>query len=485
MIRKISGCMAACMLLFSGSSGAAAIGTYGTGRAFDKFMATTTGTGAQTIKFSGSGIPLASAPTAAAVTLGNAGVVADSASKGLIVSGTATLPLTAAGLAVPVAMTGKVSGADLAMAVGTLVGLSGGALGFAAVALTLGIPMINKWLDSSSIETGGPTGFQKRDTSLFCASNCFLYQVSSDIGSPTFSAGNAVADWIGYQNSHQGPGYSIVLDSVAADGTNFQYHMTGPDSWVGGWSGRGISKISSPPYGSSSMTPISLPQVIATLPLYQPDPGVLKELFTIDQTGIYSDQTLKDLAITNVVATGPATVSGPSTLTSTAATPTAPSTQTTTKTDYNCVYVMADVTCNKTDTTSVQPVGIDPATNLPYPKTPTTTTTTDTPPVDSASDTPLPGAPKLYTPKYPDGLVGVWNTQSVTLKNSPLLHLLPSLMPNIGAGSGYPSFPITVEMLGTNFGSYELSPPGYVWDFLKWCVLICTAFLVRALIFGG
>lgn len=126
-------------------------------------------------------------------------------------------------------------------------------------------------------------------------------------------------------------------------------------------------------------------------------------------------------------------------------------------------------------------VSTDPTPLTSPNSTPTKPATPDPAPTDSA----LPELPKLYTPKYPDGLTGVWTTKKAVLTNSPLLHLIPDLMPRLGSSAGYPSFPFAVVIGPWNFGSYDLSPSSYVWDFIKFCVLLTTAFFVRSVIFGG
>lgn len=180
-----------------------------------------------------------------------------------------------------------------------------------------------------------------------------------------------------------------------------------------------------------------------------------------------------------VSVTGPASVAGPST-TSTqqfkdaAGNPTG--TQTTTNTtNYNISYGPNTVTTTTTNTTTVtNPDGTSSV----------KTDSEQTAPDSSASDTPLGDVPKLYTRKYPNGLTGVWDTQKAALLNTSLLRLTSNLMPTITA-SGYPSFPVPVVIGPWNFGTYDVSPPPLVWDFLKLCVIITALFLARALIFGG
>jgi hypothetical protein len=101
------------------------------------------------------------------------------------------------------------------------------------------------------------------------------------------------------------------------------------------------------------------------------------------------------------------------------------------------------------------------------------------------SDKALVDAPTLYTPKYPDGLSGVWTTSKATLMQSGLLQLTSNLTPTIIGTGGYPVFTVPVVIGKWNFGSYDVSPPGMVWDFLRVCVMVSALFLCRALIFGG
>lgn len=172
--------------------------------------------------------------------------------------------------------------------------------------------------------------------------------------------------------------------------------------------------------------------------------------------------------------TGPASIPGPTTVVKN------PDGTTTTTTKTQNLTYQGD---NITTTTVTNVSNSNPVTNI---TTNTTSTTTgDTPPpADSASDTPLPTAPKLYTPKYPDGLTGVWNTKKADLMATPLARLPTSFMPAVSGNGGYPTWSIHINMI-YDFGTYDVSAAPNVWDFLKLCVLITTMFLCRALIFGG
>jgi len=150
-------------------------------------------------------------------------------------------------------------------------------------------------------------------------------------------------------------------------------------------------------------------------------------------------------------------------------------------TTHNHTYNGNNVTT--TNTTVVN--NYNPTTNIT-----TTETTTETPPKEDeepdyeATDTPLPEQPKLYTPKYPGGLAKVWADRKSDFMSSPLLQLTSALTPNIPA-AGCPQFSVNLDLAVVNFGSYNVGPPCYVWDFCKVVILVSALFLARALIFGG
>ena len=102
-------------------------------------------------------------------------------------------------------------------------------------------------------------------------------------------------------------------------------------------------------------------------------------------------------------------------------------------------------------------------------------------PVDKA----LPAQPKLYTPKYPQGLVGVWNAKKSELDSAPLVQLLESLMPAVGSSGSCPSWMLPVDVGFASYGTYNVAPPCWVWDFGKVIIIISALLLARRLIFGG
>ena len=101
------------------------------------------------------------------------------------------------------------------------------------------------------------------------------------------------------------------------------------------------------------------------------------------------------------------------------------------------------------------------------------------------TDKPLPDQPKLYEPKYPDGITGLWNSKIQEIKATPLFNLAPSLLPNVSAGS-CPSWKIDLSIDGwTNAGLQDVSPPCWVWDVAKLVIIASALLLARRLIFGG
>lgn len=101
------------------------------------------------------------------------------------------------------------------------------------------------------------------------------------------------------------------------------------------------------------------------------------------------------------------------------------------------------------------------------------------------TDKPLPEQPKLYEPKYPDGITGLWNSKLQEIKATPLFNLAPSLLPNVSAGT-CPSWKVDLSIDGwTNAGLQDVSPPCWVWDVAKLVIIASALLLARRLIFGG
>jgi hypothetical protein len=301
--------------------------------------------GGSYVKF-GSGTKMTNMPN------GNVSSFLDAAagSKGLEIRGAAALPVGTAGRSVAVALTGKVTPAALGKVFGVAAGVLGGPGGIAILAGSIAIPALMDWMKQADLTPNSDGTFTHKSNTPGCES--LVPQTpgwSTDVGRywQIFSGvcvarnqANTVFEWVGEPVIPTGPGAVVAL-----------------------------------------------PFVVAALANFQPDPAILKELFTIDQTGRYSDQILKQLDITNVVASGPATVPGPSTTTDTPAQNGEPAKSTTQQTDYNCVYVMADVTCTDKKTTTEKVTTTDPATGAQTVKTTISTASAEAQP---KTDTPDP-----------------------------------------------------------------------------------------------
>ena len=90
----------------------------------------------------------------------------------------------------------------------------------------------------------------------------------------------------------------------------------------------------------------------------------------------------------------------------------------------------------------------------------------------------------FYTSLYPDGFDGLLNSSIDGFKSGPFYEGMQQFSISIGGGS-VPSWNLCFDVGIANLGCHDLSVPAYVWDFIKACLLICSAFLCRAIIFGG
>lgn len=193
-----------------------------------------------------------------------------------------------------------------------------------------------------------------------------------------------------------------------------------------------------------------------------PTPAPLSTPTTSSTTSIYDPATDKTTSTTTTTQDGARSVGTTNTTTTVS--------NTTNSSTVNNTFITTTNYVNTTTNTQLQP--------------PKTDSKTD-PEKDTATDSALPDQPKLYTRKYPDGLTGVWTTQKAALLATPLLALTGSMMPTIANASGYPVFIVPVVIGPWNFGTYDVSPAGYVWDFIKVVVIVSALFLCRALMFGG
>lgn len=164
-----------------------------------------------------------------------------------------------------------------------------------------------------------------------------------------------------------------------------------------------------------------------------------------------------------------------------------PATQTTTTTTTNN-YTYNNNVVNNTITTITTTTIKNNVTGETSPPT-TDTETTDKPDQEEEVppvDTPLGEIPKLYERKYPEGLVGIWNTKSEQIKQASVFTLAAQLMPTgLDAGT-CPSWPIVLEFASwASYGEHDFAPPCWIWDVAKGIIIVSALMLARSLIFGG
>lgn len=100
-------------------------------------------------------------------------------------------------------------------------------------------------------------------------------------------------------------------------------------------------------------------------------------------------------------------------------------------------------------------------------------------------DTDLPALPKLYEPKYPEGFKTLFQQKVDAIKATPLFQLPQLLAPNLGDSGGCPAWSLSLNVGIRNWGTFDVSVPCFVWQFLRVVTLIGALLLARALIFGG
>lgn len=305
----------------------------------------------------------------------------DIGTKGLEIRGSGLLPVGTAGRTVPVSLVGKVSPVAMGNVMRGLKAASGGGLGLAILAAGLAAPHIMGWLGDAKINVKADGTFEKTEITegIECLSGCFEYLKVGTSSTFTKSIADACSGWVGRQFG----GWATitgVISTVGGSGSACQ--LSSPQQPGGLWST--VTNRSIPPYNTSStrVVPLTDDEALLDLEKYQPPPEILEDIYTIDRSGRYSDKVLKNLSITNLVASGPPTVIGPVETKVEPATVTTPEKTTTTKTDYNCTYSGPSVTCTDKKTEEVRTRTIDPVTGQPVDQTTTTTTEKETPPAE-------------------------------------------------------------------------------------------------------
>lgn len=183
-----------------------------------------------------------------------------------------------------------------------------------------------------------------------------------------------------------------------------------------------------------------------------------------------------------IEASAPA-ISGPASVSSPSRTTTTSNGSQTSQTTYNITYNNNSYSYSSSTTTTTR----DAQGNT------TDTTTRDTTPepgdVDvtpAVRDAAMPPVPTLYERKYPDGIVGVWETRKSELQETGFAAALDALLPDIPDGGGCPQFSLPGgDIAGFAFPGGNLGPPCWVWPWVKVVIVITSLFLARSLVFGG
>jgi hypothetical protein len=411
-----------------------------------------------------------------------------SASGGVAVAGSGTAPVNGKG--VPVAVSGTVAKDVLAGAVeGAVVGARGGLVGAAAgAAVGAALPLALNWMAQAGVTVNASTGAleQASDPGNYEQSDGRAYYISwsgqatglkatpnlACVAAPAMvkAAYAAVGRTDVDVRSSTLRGNACDVDT--SSGTlSLEVTWGGasgcPAGWyvtpVGCYSAQNLPKF---PIGGQELVNRLVNSPGA------PDPRIVKELMDAGQT----------LPVASLQVSGPAQVSGPTTISITNTTNNSPTTTTTTTTN-NYTYNGATITNTGTKTTTETK---DKDGNTTSTTEETTTPGDEEQPELAPIDTPLGDLPKLYERKYPDGMVGIWNDKGQQLKQTQLFQLPQQLMPTGIGGGSCPSFKVPLDFAAFgDFGQGDVSPPCWVWDVAKVIVLIGAAILARALIFGG
>lgn len=412
--------------------------------------------------------------------IGPAATSAGTAAGSAKVAGTATA--TVDGKKVPV----NVSSGDISkdVIVSGLQGCLSG--GFYGCAIGVATPFVLQWLATSSIRANPTTGAVEvvpQGNGLCYTAPCYSYRLTwSGTTFPTTWWPSADASCLtGLKFNVPSGNVTVVMgsrftrpdggDVCAYDYWNGQNNpATGTRSGTSsvGWSTKPRSPDSATWYPA---TPQSIKDALYT---NNPPVGV------IDELAKYGNIIWP---LGNPSVTGPASIDGPKNVTQN---PDGSKVTKQDKTDYT--YDGPNVTRSGTTTTTT--------TTAPDGTTTSTTTSTTTEsagdqtapkPEDKApTDTGLPPVPDLYTRKYPDGMVGIWNEFKDQLKNSDFVQLASKLMPAVGNSGSCPSWPLNLSIASwADYGTRDVAPPCWIWDVAAAILVVSALLLARALVFGG
>ena len=370
------------------------------------------------------------------------------------------------GLNVAATSAGVISKTDIATAAAGC--LTGGMVGCVIGAATVGIPFLTAWMSASNVRFNPTTSVLEQKDPTSCFTNCTYWLPSGVNNSPNYLTPEAACVAV-YAAGTYGPGITFTyVDPVTAYGQAFCHGIKAGVATDGGFA---MPNGARPPDSGTWMP--STPQLVKDA-LYKnvPSPAIVDELAKYGNI---------NWSVPTVSLTGPATVTSPTTTTTNP-----DGTKKIVSSTTPITYSGPKATAGPTTTTTTTQSSTGAVTG--------TTTETTTPGTEAAkpdegspSDTALPALPKLYTRQYPDGLVGVWNTKSAAVKATPLMTLVGNLMPdNLGSSGACPRWVLPMDIATwASFGSADVSPPCYLWDFGKAVIIVSSLLLARRLIFGG
>lgn len=395
---------------------------------------------------------------------------APAANGSIYTTNVSPIPGASGGAAVPVTVNGSISKAAAAAAIGRFLGKVVGVF-----AVGVAVYDLAKELGYNLDNSSGAVVVTKPDpASCVGTVNCTFFTTRTFDNSAfqlrtARATKEASCDFTFAENSARSPGKAANIISY----TNCTYQIMGNLGSYVQFSGWGYGTASVAPTVGPSGIPSSVQQLtdsILARPTWPPESAIARAVRDAIKSG-------ESVAVNPVSVTGPASVPATKTVTNNGTSTT--TSQTTNNYNYagNTVSVTNVTNSTTVNNTSGATEGQSTTTTEPEVK--------PDPEPDSASDTPLVSSPTLYVRKYPDGLTGVWNVKKSELLATPLLQLTSNLQPTIAAPSGYPMWLVPVVIGHWNFGTYDVSPASYVWDFLKVCTIIGALFLARALIFGG
>lgn len=437
--------------------------------AFDQFMHKVTGAGKQTVDFGKDGTPVV-----------GAGVPTVNTDGGLPRVDTSGSIRNPSGNPVPVSATARVPAAEISKAVGRAAVNIGTKL---AVVVGVGLTLYDLSKEIGFLlarNSDGTLLVSKSDPTICTVAPCVEYDITvSASGDGLYSSGwrktklSACEAWavgasaLSPNWDYRSPRIQLQagVDSCFTSMYRDSGSLYNDNAYMGTFTTRNVA-ASPPVYLPSSMQ--DLQDSIAAKSGW-PSGSHVRRLLAEDYPA--PADRVKPISTT---------VSGPATSAGTSSQSAKPNGNTETKTvTHNHTYNGNTVTT----TTSTVINNYNPTTNVTE-----TETTTETPapePDDNVTDAPLPALPKLYEPKYPDGLVGVWAQKKAQLLATPLASVLPQLMPSVADGGSCPSWMLNLSLGHWDYGSHDVAPPCYIWDWCKFFIIAGALLLARALIFGG